>query len=215
MTTANTILACKLISDKYGSPYFEDEDWVSFINLAQQEELNRLIPDQVGVVTNMEFDSNVLENIKPLIYTLTTTPSAGLVTTSTLNSLLQTASSDVTCEVFRLLNFAIVSGDVIIKYAPHNNLYQYTRNSFKEPTQAYPIYTVVANGYQIYPSIALNVRTTVIKTPKIATNTGESLDWDDYVMNQIIFNAVKLAGVPIHDEELIGNMTNSGYQSAR
>lgn len=215
MTTANAILACRLISDKFGSPYFESADWVSFINMSQQESLKRVIPDQLGISQGVEVDSNTLENIKPLIYTLTITPASGLLTNASLDTALHTASSDTTSTVFRVLNMAINGTEAMIKYVPHNNLFAYKRNAFKEPLEAYPLYTIVAGGFQVYPSIALTVRTTVIKTPKIATNTGESLDWDDYMMNQVILNAVKLAGVPIHDEELIANTVNTGFQSGR
>lgn len=215
MTTALIIEKCKTIIDKYGSPALDNTDWVYFINMAQQEVLNRLVPDELGGQFNFEVDSNTLENIKPLVFTLTLTPSAGLISSTSADTALQSASGDGGCSIFRVLNMGFSSSDAPIKFVKHNNLYAYKQNFFKAPSAEDSRYTIIAGGFQIYPSTGLSVKMTVVKTPKVATNTGESLDWDDYVTNQLIFETVKLAGVPIHDDEVIGNLVNSGIQAAR
>jgi len=212
MTTAVAIERCKTLADKWGSPSIEDDEWIGHLNMAQEEVLNKLIPDSLGGVVNVEMDSNTIENIKPLIYTLTIAPSASILTNSALTTALITASGDSGCSVFRIL--ALAQGDILIKFVKHNNLFAYKNNVFKAPETDYPLFTITAGGYRLYPTVTLPVSVTVIKTPKVMTD-GNSPDWDDYVMNQVIFGAVKLAGVGIRDEELIVNLRNTGVQSAQ
>lgn len=212
MTTAVAIDRCKVLADKYGSPSIDDDEWLGHLNMAQEEVLNKLIPDSLGGVVNVEMDSNTIELVKPLIYLLTITPSSSVLTNSTLTTALVTASGDSGCSVFRILNVA--QGDVMIKFVKHNNLFAYKNNVFKAPEADYPVFTITAGGYKLYPTVTLSVSVTVMKTPKVMTDVN-SPDWDDYVMNQVIFGAVKLAGVGIRDEELIVNLRNTGAQAAQ
>src|SRR5882724_3213344 len=106
MTTAQVIVRCKTIIDKYGSPTIQDSEWVGHLNAAQNEVMNRVIPDNEGGVVNLEADENVLENFKPLIFPVSTIPVSGLIALTVLDTLVQTASGDATCEVFRVLNIA-------------------------------------------------------------------------------------------------------------
>lgn len=214
MTTAQVILRCKIIIDKYGSPTIEDTEWVGHLNAAQYEVMNRVIPDQEGGSLNFEADANVLENFKPLIYPVTTIPVTGLITLTVLNGLIQAASGDNTCEVFRILNIA-KADDTVIKFVRHNSLYTFKSNVFKAPADDFPWFTILATGYQIYPSIGTTVKLTIMKTPLILTNTGESLEFEDYVVDQIILQAVKLAGVGIRDTEVIQDTRLTGFQSAQ
>lgn len=213
MTTAEVIVRCKTIIDKYGSPTVQDSEWVGHLNAATYEVMNRVIPDQEGGSLNFETDSNVLENFKPLIYPVSTIPVSGLISLATLNSLIRTASGDNTCEVFRILNIA-KADDTVIKFVRHNSLYTFKSNAFKAPADNFPWFTIIATGYQIYPSIGTTVKLTIMKTPLILTNTGESLEFDDYVVDQIILQTVKLAGVGIRDQELLTDVRLTGFQSA-
>src|SRR5882672_6268661 len=140
MTTAQVIVRCKTIIDKYGSPTIQDSEWVGHLNNAQYEVLNRVIPDNEGDTFDFERDSNVLENFKPLIYPVSTIPVSGLISVSVLDALIRTASGDNTCELFRVLNIA-KSDDTVIKFVKHNNLYTYKANSFKAPANDFPWFT--------------------------------------------------------------------------
>ncbi len=214
MTTAAVITRCKTIIDKYGSPSIQDSEWVGHLNAAQYEALNRVIPDNEGGTINIEADSNVLENFKVLIYPVTTTPVSGLISLTTLQTLLQTVSGDPTCDVFRVLNIA-QQDDTLIKFVKHNNLYSYKANAFKRPETGFPSFTIIATGYQIYPSIGTTVKMTLMKTPKILTNTGESLEFTDYMVDQVILFAVKLAAPGIRDEEVLQDIRLTGFQSGQ
>lgn len=214
MTTTQAIVRCKTIIDKYGSPTITDTEWVAHLNTACNEAFNRVFPDNAGGDINIEFDSNTLENFKELIYTLTLTPSSGLLSLSALNTAIRSASGDNTCEIFRLLNMS-KSDNTVIKFVKHNNLYQFTRNAFKQPTDDYPFYTILDAGYQIYPNIGTSVKTTVIKTPLILTNTGESFEFSDYMVDNIIFLAVKIAAPGIRDSDILSDLRLSNIESAQ
>lgn len=214
MTTAEAILRCKIIIDKYGSPTILDSEWMGHLNAAQYEVLNRMIPDTVGGVVNYELNVDTITNVSPLIYTVNANPSSGLISFSNLTTSLRTASSDNSCTVFRVLNMA-TTDDTMIKFVKHNNLYSYKANVFKAPTNSNPLFTIIAQGYQVYPSTGVTVKLTLMKTPKTLTNTGESLEFSDYVAQQVILQAVKLAGVGIRDQEVIMDVRNTGFQSAQ
>jgi hypothetical protein len=215
MTSAQAIERVRLLIDSIGSPYFEDSEILDFLNIAQLEVLNRMVPDSLGGVVTLELDQNTLENIRPIIYTITTGPTAGLLLTGNIVNNLRSDSGDSTCSLFRVLNIAVNSSNQLVRFVKHNSLYAHMTNVFKAPATTDLAYTSIAGGFQLYP-ITTNVvmKMTVIKTPKIMTDSNTP-DWDDYVMNQVILQAVKLIGVPTRDEELIADARNTGIQSAQ
>jgi hypothetical protein len=71
VTTQKAVDILNILIDKYGSPSVDEDERVDMLNMAMFEYLNRLVPDNQGGVVNFEFDSNVIHNIKPLIYTIT------------------------------------------------------------------------------------------------------------------------------------------------
>lgn len=212
MTTIYAIDRCKVLSDKYGSPSIEDDEWLGHLNMASYEALNRLVPDSVGNVVNFELDQNVVENIRQLIYLVQVTPVLNVATIDSLNTAIRSGSGDNNATVFRLLNMAV--DGYMARFVKHNDILKLARNVFKESTNQFPIYTITANGYRLYPVNRTQVIATVIKTPK-QMDIGNSPDWSDYMMNQIILLAAKMAGVGIRDEELIVNLRNTGIQAAQ
>jgi hypothetical protein len=214
MTTVAAISEFDLLLDKSGSPYFTDAEKLVFLNKAQLEVLNRLVPDSLGGVVNFEFDENVAATIAPLTYKITATPSSGIVSKSTLNTALQAASADAGTTVFRVGAVNIVSNGKPVKFTRHNNINAYIDNVFKAPSESEPRYTVTASSYIIYPTSVGQVAFTVLKMPRVMTLVN-SPDWDDYVMNQVINQAVKIAAVPLHDGETIADIRNTGFQSAQ
>lgn len=216
MTTEDAINRCKSLADKYGSAIIDDDEWVGYLNMAQYEVLNRIIPDSMGGVQNVEFDINILEEVKPLVYSFTVTPAGGQMTIAALNSAMQSASGDPACTMFRLLNLADLSNNSnLIRFIKHNNLYAYIGNKFKRFDTNHPGFTVTANAYQFYPNLSGDVRVTALKTPKKLTNTGEALDYSDYVSNQVIFQAVEMASIQLRDQELTQVQRNSGVMLAQ
>lgn len=215
MTTAIAINICKSIADKYGSPIVSDTDWTNYLNMAQYEVVNKLSDDAVWGSVNVDTDSNTLDSVRQLVYPITLIPAAGLLTNAQINTALQTASGDASCSLFRILNMSLASNNAIIKFIRFNNINAYNSNVFKAPTQTYPGFVIQANGIQVYPQIALSVNLACLKSPKVLTNTGESLEYDDYTNNVVLFTTIKLAGVQIRDEDVAFDIRNTNIESAK
>lgn len=214
MTTAEAITYFDILLDKYGSPYFTDAEKLNFLNHAQFEYLNRLFPDSQGGVVNFEFDSNVTTNIRPLIFTITTTMNgSGLVTDGALNTALQTETSDVSATYFRIGAASFTKSGVTypIKYVKQNNLYAFTRNFFKKPTSPDRMrFTFTGKGLEFFPTdtTASAVKLWVIKNPRTLAlgMTPVNPEFGNYQMYNIITIATQLAGVSVRDQELLGTL---------
>lgn len=215
MTTALAITICKSLADKYGSAIISDPDWVNYLNIANYEVLNKISDDSQWGTINVETDSNTLDAVRALVYPLTLTPSAGLLSNSQLATAIRAISGDSTSTVFRVLNLGLASNNMPIRFIKYNNVNTFIQNVFKAPTATYPGYVISDFGYQIYPQIALSVSLVVLKSPRTLTNTGESLEYDDYTNNLVLFTALKLAGIQIRDEEIAFDIRNTGIESTQ
>lgn len=202
MTSIQAIEIFQIILDKKGSPYLTDDEVLSFLNMAQYERLNRLLPDDMGGVVNFEFDQNTFENIKPFVFTVSPlNTTGGVLTNTTINTALQSASGDGTTSYFRILN-VIQDDELPVKYVKHNNIGAYLQNFFKAPSVTSPKYTETANSLKLYPANdAADLSLTLLKRPKTLT-LAVNPEFDDYNMNLVIVIALQLAGVSVRDEEL-------------
>lgn len=219
LTTQNLVDYFAILQDKYGSPNLIDTEIVDMLNHAQMEYLNRLFPDTQGGVANVEMDSNVVANIRPLVYTVSTTMNGttGLVTDATLNTALQTESGDASTTFFRILSVGLTSDSVTypVKYVKQNNLWSYNRNYFKQPSVTTPWYTLVGKGLRFYPIDATKTLTiTCVKSPKTWSLTGPvNPELENYALYNILAIALQLAGVSLRDEELIADIRNTTLQA--
>jgi len=206
MTTAQALDIFKILQDKYASPSLIDSEILKFLNMAQYERINRILPDDMGGVVNFEMDQNISANIQHLIYPLTgLSATSDVLTTSTINTALA-ASAGAGSTYLRVLNMS-VSGKPA-KYVRQNNVLTQAVNYFKVPSASAPKYTLIATGFRLYPSpAAASVDVTVMKKPKEIT-VAVSPEWDDYNMNLILMIALQLAGVSTRDEELIADIRN-------
>jgi hypothetical protein len=212
MTTTEAITIFKILQDKYGSPHLIDTEIIRFLNMAQYERLNRIFPDDMGGAINVELDQNTASNVRPFIYSLSgLNTTAGVLSDSTVNAALVTASGDVSASMFRVLNVSVTpSGGSTYpaRYSKHNDILTSVVNYFKAPSATNPRYTMLANGLKFYPvdntaSIAL----TVVKRPKTLSSSINP-EWDDYNMNLILMISLQLAGVSTRDQELITDIRN-------
>lgn len=220
MTSATAISRFKLLMDEEGSAYFTDSNILDYLNMAQYEVLNRMVPDSLGGVVNFEMDHNVFQNIAPLVYDLeiptsSQTVAGGSVTIlkDTLRTSLRTASGDTTCSVFKIIQVGVFVSSTPLSYIPckfvkRNNINTNYINTFKAPSSTNYQFIDAAGIVRIIPNPSSSIRFGVIKTPK-TLDSGNTPDFDDYVMNQVILEAVKLAGVTVHNPEVIQNVANA------
>jgi hypothetical protein len=217
MTSAQAIDIFNLLLDKTGSPYLTDEEILKLLNSSQLEILNRMVPDSLGGVTNFEFDSNTAANIQPLVCTIAipSTEQSGVITFEEINDEIQSVFEDETAILFRIQNICISATQVPVRFIKANNRYSFEQNTFKKPTATNSYYTLTFKGIQLSNiPIGTLYELSCIKYPKVMT-ADNSPDWGDYVMNQVIFKALELAGVSVRDSELTQGLQQSGIQSAQ
>lgn len=223
MTLQEAIDKFSVLQDKYGSPSLIETEIVSFLDMAQQERMNRLFPDDLGGVVNFEQDENVLSNLKSLIYYLpegtfsvTTNGKGAILAYIDIDAAIDALwYNDGSAKLFRILN--IDYSGVPVRYTKHNNILSTYTNIFKQANEDNPRYTLHAQGIQFYPSSidADLIELTVIKKPDsffFIYDNDPTLDieeWDDYNMNLIIMIALQLAGISTRDEELLVDIRNT------
>lgn len=206
MTTAESLDIFKILQDKYASPSLIDSEILKFLNMAQYERVNRILPDDMGGVVNFEFDQNTAFNIKHLIYPLSSlSATSDVLLNSTINSALA-ATAGAGSELMRVLNVSVNSK--LAKYVSTNNVLAQSVNYFKTPSSNFPRYSIQATGLKFYPTPdPSTISLVVLKKPKTISLTSDP-EWDDYNMNLILMIALQLAGVSTRDEELIADIRN-------
>lgn len=201
MTTTQLVNYFSILQDKYGSPNLVNTEIVSYLNHATNEWLNRLVPDSQGGVVNFENDANITAQIKPLVYTFSVnSDSSGLLTESAINTALVSAS-EAGATYFRPMSMVV--GTNVVKYVKHNDIGAYLRNSYKEPTTTYRLYTEIANGLQLYPQSSTTVSLTVMKKPRVLVYGSIDPELEDYVLYNVLMIALSLAGVSTRDGEML------------
>lgn len=211
MTTNEAILKLQLLLDKTGSPYFTTDEYLMFLNLAQLETLNRLVPDTLGGVANFELDENTYTSLQPITSRVAVTPVVGdttssVITVGGINSAITTSIGE-SATLFKLMSVSI--GTTPVKYSRINDLSAKRSNSFKN---AGYLYTAVGSAFRIYPPYTSEVIVHCLKNPRIMTAVN-SPDWSDYVMNQVIQVAYQMATVATRDEAGLQLGTNTTIQS--
>lgn len=226
MTTQEAVDLLLVLQDKYGSPDIEAAEAVDLLNMAMYEWLNLLLPDSQGGIVNVEYDSNTLELVKPLLWNFSVaygSLSGGYLTTATLNTALQSASGDAAAAVFRTLDMAYIDADSNeweVRFLKNNNRTKFQRNFFKKPAIPKRLFwQPFGNGIRLQPTTGYTAGSfslSVIKTPKILSLTGPvNPELNDYSMYSVIAKALKLAGVSTRDEELIMDIRNTALQNSQ
>lgn len=222
MTQQSAVNIFAILQDKYGSANLSNSEVIDLLNMALSGEyMNRLFPDNQGGVVNFEQDSNVTANIQPLIWTITTTMnSSGVVTDATINTALQTATGNASDTYFRIGSIGLTNSGTTypVKYIKQNQVWSFSRNTFKAPSLTNPKFTLVGSGLQFYPTDQTKTLTiNVVKKPRLlaVADLANNCELNDYTMYNVIAIALKLAGVATREEELINDSRMSGVQIAQ
>lgn len=218
MTTQEFIDYFAILQDKYGSPNLLEDEVVLMGNHAYHEFLNRLFPDTLGGIANVETDINVLSPVQPLIFTITENmDSTGLLANADLNAALATESGDSDATYFRILSIGIDNDGVEypVRFAKHNNIFAYKRNFFKNPDLSKARFSPIGKGFQFYPiDEAADLTITVVKNPKLMSlSPTVDPELDNYSMYQVLAIALQLAGVSTRDTEILQDMQGISLQA--
>lgn len=200
--------------DKFGSPNVIDNDVLRYLNQAVNEYLNKLIPDAEGGVVNFEEDKNIVADIQPLIYIITTTTdSSGILTDTAINAAL-VSQSVAGAEYLRIMSNGTTSGGYPVKYMRQNNRWSFERNYFKKPTTINPKFTLISGGLKFYPAATTQVTVALIKKPNVLSlSPVVNPELGDYQMYSVIMLALKLAGVSTRDTELLEDVRLASIKS--
>lgn len=197
-----------ILQDKYQSPYFTNTEKDTFLNRAQIEYINSLLPDKEGQESNLEENSHLLENLSPLIFQLSTSlnmDASGFVLDSAIQTLLDTESSST--ELFmKILNVYIeISGvEYPVKYVRHNDFYKFQTNDFKRASTSLPQYRRLSGKFAFSPiDISNNIYFTLLKYPReVSLSSTINSELPESTHNNIISIGIDLAGIASRDEAL-------------
>ncbi len=206
MTTVQMIEWFDILQDKFGSPYFTEDEKLLFLNRGSLEYVKATFPDNEGGILNLESDWNVLQNVAPLVFELSETSmdAVGKLTLATITTSLRTISGDATCDIFKVLAVEFKRGidRFPCKFLRHNDKAEFERNYFKKPDFDNPRVLFQNANLQFRPIDTLvKVYITALKTPKVLTLVVNS-DLPISTHNEIVAYALQFAGVASRDEIL-------------
>jgi hypothetical protein len=185
-----------ILQDKFGSPYYTDDEVTLFLNRAQLDTVIALLPLD-GNPINVELNQNTIDRIAPLVFTNTAAVmnSSGWVNKEAFNTL-----HDI-----RLLRVLAISyNGKPAKATRWNNWAKYVTNVFKVPSADYPRYAETALNWIFKPiDITAVIDISGIRYPVEMLADG-SIDCElpDFTHNDVVSRALELAGVGSRDQML-------------
>jgi len=194
-----------LIQDKQQSPYFTDDEKNLFLQRAVIEYVNSLLPDNQGGEVNLERDSIVFENIRPLVFHITTSMNSdGFVSIGDITSeLISVSHPDADMMYLMSVGYKIGSEKYPVLFTRHNDFLRLNRNLFSKPTPTRPRYTIANDGLLIRPiNTDAEVLLTLLKYPKKIEIGVSDCDLPEKTHTEIVAIALQMAGVATRDEVL-------------
>lgn len=207
MTITEMSTLFDVLQDKYGSPAFLDSEKELFLNRAQIQYVNDLLPDNDGGIVNIEKNQDTFYNIEPLVFDLgyLNMSSVGEVLKSAVTTKLQAVSTGATLWRELSIGWTVGSDKKPVKFTRKNDWYEFQKNFFKRPKLTSPRYHKNATSYvfePIHPGAKLYF--TVLKYPKpMSISTPTSCELPDNTHDDILVRALILAGVASRDELLV------------
>lgn len=199
-----------LISDKVGSPYFNDTEKEAFFNRAITQYINDFFKPYKQDV-NAEKSSIDQNKLRTIIESVNVTSDAnGLITYDNINTLLST-------ELSYVLNIEHGKKDCNGNYSykrsrfvRHNDILKWEENEFLEPTDSKPKHNYFSGGVQLYPETPRRANITLVRKPlEVSIGGGIDCELPDITHVDILYKALSLAGISIREDELYAEINNS------
>lgn len=207
MTVTEMTTLFDVLQDKYGSPSFLDSEKELFLNRAQLQYVNDMLPDNDGGIINIEKNQDTFKNISPLVFDLgyMNMSGTGEILKSDVVTKLQLASPGASLLRELSIGWTIGSDKKPVKYTRKNDWYEFQRNFFKKPKLSSPRYHENSTAYVFEPiHPGAKIYFTVLKYPtKMSISTPTSCELPDHTHDDIVVRALILAGVASRDELLV------------
>jgi hypothetical protein len=185
-----------ILQDKFGSPYYTDDEIALFLNRAQIDNVMSLLPID-GTELNVELNENSMSRLAPLFFGSSTTMLAvsGVVLKSTIQGTIPTP-------MIRLL--AVSYNSIPAKYTRYNNWLTYLNNVLKAPTATAPRFYEEALNWAFRPVDSTAALTFYgIRQPVELLGDGTvDCELPDFTHNDVVSRALELAGVGSRDQIL-------------
>ena len=191
-----------LLLDKVNAPYFTNEEFSDFTNMAMLSYINSHL---TGVKSNAEDNDKIEEDFAPLIEEVQLLSNEkGEVFESDLALALGQ-------DAIYKLNVAVKKscGDLFFcRFVRHNDYYKIVKNSWKKPTENQPIYRTFDDRIVVYPIAERKIKVTALKEPDTVVydnvNPANNVDlpFNENASMKILQIALQLAGYATSDAEL-------------
>ena len=192
----------ELILDKVNSPYFTDEEFEEFINMAVLSFINKHAKNfESSDKSTQDFDT-LLKEIR------VDSDGVGILTDSVIEAELGSPFMYI-----ENVSYKKSCGDYgLIRFCRHNDYYKMLDNSFKKPSDNKPVFRILNDSVVISPPKKWKTKVTVIKQPlPVSIINDIGLDFDERVSMKIVNIALELAGIAVDETELY-QMANAEEQ---
>ena len=190
-----------ILIDKVNAPYFTDEEFSSFVNMGMD---TYIASHLTGAKRSAEETDKIEEDFQPLIKQVQLlSNSVGEVLNSDVEALLGS-------KVFYRYAVAIKKecGDIsYCRYVRHNDYFKIKKNSWKKPTEEYPVYRIFEDKIVVYPTDERKVLISLIKEPSqvvydsVDSNNNVDLPFGVNAAMKILQISLQLAGISMDDTE--------------
>lgn len=194
-----------ILQDKHGSAYFTTYEKNLFLNRAQIELVNELLPYDIrkSDTVNLEISQDSISKISPLIYELPylNMSSSGIITKAAVNTALDAMTSGAIMWRPLAIGFEYGALKLPIKYTRHNDKWEFEKNFFKKPSLNNPKVRETYNAYlfsPIYPGAKIFF--TILKYPSEVDISGPTdSELPDSTHNRLVAIALEFAGFGSRD----------------
>lgn len=196
-----------LLLDKFGSPYFTDEEVDVFLNAGQNELYQQYFPDNEDYLYNIELNQHTLNVFNKLIDTKSIEPEVQVDPETSEESVIPIkqilyVDIDSIREVSRILN-VITEDDEVVSFMRYNDLAKASQNDFLKPDGNIYYFKFIKEGIEIIPSSDKNILITYIKEPlEINKGTNQTSELASFLHYDLVVEAINKAGVATRDEAM-------------
>lgn len=183
-----------LLLDKFGSPYFTDEEVDVFLNAGQNELYQQYFPDNEDYLYNIELNQHTLNIFNKLI------------DTKSIEDIPITVISyddiDSVRKVSKIIN-VMTEDNELVPFIRYNDLAKANQNDFLKPEEGTYYFKFIKEGIEIIPPVNKNILITYIKEPlDIDLTSNQSSELASFLHYDLVAEAINKAGVATRDEAM-------------